>query len=179
MILTAIVAMTPERIIGRGGDLPWHLPEDLQFFKRTTSSHPIVMGRKTFESIGKPLPKRQNIVLTRDPDWAPDGIGVQRPAGGFPSRVVTEGTGTKPLPELTVIHDPHQVAAIELLDPHAFIIGGAQVYELFLPLLDDLLVSHVHESHPGDTRFPEFEQFFPNVTILEQHELFEIRHYRR
>ena len=60
--LTAIVAMTPDRVIGRAGTLPWHLPEDLAFFKRVTSGHPVVMGRKTFESIGRPLPQRRNIV---------------------------------------------------------------------------------------------------------------------
>ena len=89
MKLTAIVAMTPERVIGRAGDLPWHLPEDLKFFKRTTSGHPIVMGRKTYESIGKPLPKRQNIVLTRDENWAPDGIAFQRHKNRFASTATT------------------------------------------------------------------------------------------
>ncbi|RYD45633.1 MAG: dihydrofolate reductase, partial [Verrucomicrobiaceae bacterium] len=71
--LTAVVAMTPDRIIGKNGGLPWHLPEDLAFFKRTTSGHPIVMGRKTYESIGRPLPKRRNIVLTRDRQWSASG----------------------------------------------------------------------------------------------------------
>src|SRR5687767_12568304 len=74
--LIAIVAMTPEHVIGRNGTLPWHLPEDLAFFKRTTSGYPIVMGRKTYESIGRPLPKRRNIVLTRDPAWSAPGVEV-------------------------------------------------------------------------------------------------------
>jgi dihydrofolate reductase len=74
--LTAIVAMTPDRVIGRAGILPWHMPEDLAFFKRVTSGHPIVMGRKTFESIGRPLPKRRNIVLTRDAGWSASGVEV-------------------------------------------------------------------------------------------------------
>jgi dihydrofolate reductase len=82
MILTAIVAMTPEHIIGKGGDLPWNLPDDLKFFKEHTSGHPIVMGRKTFDSIGRPLPKRQNIVLTRDPEWSHIGVEmIQEPRG--------------------------------------------------------------------------------------------------
>ena len=76
MTLTAIVAMTPERVIGRDNRLPWHLPEDLRFFKRATSGHPVVMGRKTFDSIGKPLPARQNIVLTRDHAWSTEGVEV-------------------------------------------------------------------------------------------------------
>ncbi|NNC89319.1 MAG: dihydrofolate reductase [Akkermansiaceae bacterium] len=153
MHLTAIVAMTPDRIIGRDGGLPWHLPGDLKFFKRTTSGHPIVMGRKTYDSIGRPLPKRQNIVLTRDRDWSAEGIEV--------------------------IHDPGDLSSLDLLDPHVFIIGGAQVYELFLPRLDDLLVTRVHEAHPGDTRFPEFESRFPRCEVLETHDAFEVRHYTR
>ena len=111
------------------------------------------MGRKTYDSIGRALPKRQNIVLTRDADWNPGGVDV--------------------------IHDPGEISRIELIDPHAFIIGGAQIYELFLPLLDDLLVSSVYESHPGDTRFPEFAHLFPNCEVLEEHEQFEVRHYTR
>ena len=74
MKLTAMVAMTPERIIGKDNDLPWHLPEDLKLFKKTTSGHPIVMGRKTWDSIGRPLPKRQNIVLTRNADWSVEDL---------------------------------------------------------------------------------------------------------
>ena len=76
MKLIGIVAMTAARVIGKQGTLPWHLPADLAFFKKTTSGHAIVMGRKTFESIGRPLPKRQNIVLTRDRDLADLLIGV-------------------------------------------------------------------------------------------------------
>lgn len=151
--LTGIVAMTPDRIIGRGGDLPWQLPEDLKFFKRTTSGHPIVMGRKTYESIGRPLPNRQNIVLTRDPDWSAEGIDV--------------------------IHAPGDLAKLDLQDPHIFIIGGAQVYAVFLDHLDSLLVSHVFESHPGDTTFPEFAHLFPNQELLESHEHFEVRRHSK
>ena len=110
-ILTAIVAMTPERVIGRGGTLPWHLPEDLAFFKKTTLGHPIVMGRKTFESIGRPLPKRRNIVLTRDADWYADGVEI--------------------------IHHPEDLASLPDLGPRAFIIGGAELYRLALPRADE------------------------------------------
>lgn len=145
--------MTPDRIIGRGGDLPWHLPEDLAFFKRTTSGHPIVMGRKTYESIGRPLPKRQNIVLTRDRTWSAEGIDV--------------------------IHDPADLQSLDLQDPHIFIIGGAQIYAAFLDLLDDLLVSHVLETHPGDTTFPPFTHLFPHHEVLESHDHFEVRRWSR
>ena len=171
--------MTPERVIGRDGDLPWRLPEDLQFFKRTTSGHPIVMGRKTYDSIGHPLPKRQNIVLTRDTEWAPVHVAVHHASEALPTRALPDDADAPEFPPLTAIHNPHQIQHIDLQDPHVFIIGGAQVYRLFLPLLDDLLVSHVHASHPGDTKFPEFEALFPAFTVLEEHEAFEVRHYTR
>ena len=145
--------MTPDRIIGRDGDLPWRLPEDLKFFKRTTSGHPIVMGRKTYDSIGRPLPKRQNIVLTRDPEWSADGVDV--------------------------IHSLDDLATLDLQDPHVFIIGGAQIYATFLDQLDELLVSWVYENHEGDTRFPGFDTQFGQYEIVEQHDAFEIRHYTR
>ncbi|HEY8990640.1 MAG TPA: dihydrofolate reductase, partial [Luteolibacter sp.] len=104
--LIAVVAMTADRVIGRDGTLPWHLPEDLQFFKRTTSGHPIVMGRKTFESIGKPLPKRRNIVLTRDPSWQAPGVEV--------------------------IHSPAELLNLPDLGDTVFLIGGAEIYAAFL-----------------------------------------------
>lgn len=151
--LTAIVAMTPERVIGRDGTLPWHLPADLAFFKRTTAGHAIVMGRKTFDSIGRPLPNRRNIVLTRDPNWSSPGVEV--------------------------VHDPANLAKLPGLAGRVFIIGGAEIYRLFLPLLDDLIISHVLENHPGDTRFPEFEASFPNVDVLETHAGFQVRHWSR
>ncbi|MEI7910499.1 MAG: dihydrofolate reductase [Verrucomicrobiota bacterium] len=151
--LTAIVAMTSERVIGRDGALPWHLPEDLAFFKRTTTGHPIVMGRKTYQSLGRPLPKRRNIVLTRDPNWSAAGVEV--------------------------IHAPADLAALPGLDGQVFIIGGAEIYREFLPRLDDLLVSHVLGSHAGDTRFPEFEAVFPQFEILETHPSFEVRRWWR
>ena len=151
--LTAIVAMTAERVIGKDGGLPWHLPEDLKLFKRHTTGHPIVMGRKTWDSIGKPLPNRQSIVLTRDTTWSAEGAEV--------------------------IHRPEDLQNIQLIDPQVYIIGGAQVYNLFLPITDELLVSHIYQNYPGDTRLPPFEDQFPNVTVEEKYETFELRRYRR
>ncbi|RYD26066.1 MAG: dihydrofolate reductase [Verrucomicrobiaceae bacterium] len=151
--LTAVVAMTPERVIGKDGGLPWHLPEDLAFFKRTTSGHPIVMGRKTYESIGRPLPKRRNIVLTRDTTWTAPGVEV--------------------------IYTPDDLYRLPDLDGSIFIIGGSEIYSAFLPTLDDLLVSHVLHPYDGDTRLPEFESSFPNSEVIETHDTFEVRrHYR-
>ena len=153
MKLTAIVAMTPDRIIGKDGGLPWHLPEDLKLFRRHTTGNPILMGRKTWDSIGKPLPKRQSIVLTRDEKWSADGADV--------------------------IHTPEGLSNIELITDDVFIIGGAQIYSTFMPQLDEILISHVYENYPGDTCFPEFEADFPNVTIEEKYETFELRRYTR
>jgi len=151
--LIAIVAMTPDRVIGRDGTLPWHLPEDLAFFKRTTSGHPIVMGRKTYESIGRPLPKRRNIVLTRDPNWSAPGTGV--------------------------IHSPEELTKLPDISGTVYIIGGAEIYQAFLPHTDEVLVTHVLEPHAGDTYLPRFEDEFPHSTIIETHPQFEIRRYKR
>lgn len=152
MKLIAIVAMTADRVIGRDGDLPWHLPEDLAFFKRTTSGHPIVMGRTTYDSIGRPLPKRRNLVLTRDRSWQAEG--------------------------LETLGSPDDLAALGIDGP-VFIIGGSQIYEAFLPQIDELLVSHVFHSYPGDTRFPEFEHLFEPPETIETHDDFEVRRYLR
>ncbi|MEI7955856.1 MAG: dihydrofolate reductase [Verrucomicrobiota bacterium] len=151
--LTAIVAMTPQRVIGRDRKLPWHLPEDLAFFKHSTSGHPIVMGRKTYQSLGRPLPKRRNIVLTRDPYWSAAGVEV--------------------------LHAAADLAELPGLDGQVFIIGGAEIYQAFLPLLDDLLISHLVENYTGDTWFPDFEAAFPNSEIVETHPTFVVRRWWR
>ncbi|TAE79113.1 MAG: dihydrofolate reductase [Verrucomicrobia bacterium] len=150
MKLVAIVAMTPDRVIGRNGTLPWHLPEDLAFFKRTTSGYPILMGRKTYESIGRPLPKRRNIVLTRDPHWQAEGVEVIH--------------STKELP---------------MTDGPLFVIGGAEIYAAFLDKLDELLVSQIHERHPGDTYFPGFEPLFKAPEVVETYDDFQVLRYTR
>jgi len=153
MKLTAIVAMTDDRVIGNKGTLPWDLPDDLKFFKKRTTGHPIVMGRKTFDSIGKPLPKRENIVLTRDPAWHHDGVET--------------------------IHHPRDLNDYPLVDQQVYIIGGAQIYEFFMPLLQDIIVTHVHDTYEGDTYFPEYKEEFPNSELIWEQEDFTIlRHYR-
>lgn len=145
--------MTPERVIGRGGTLPWHLPDDLAFFKRMTSGNPVVMGRKTFESIGRPLPRRRNIVLTRDQSWSAEGVEV--------------------------IHRPEDLKQLAGLEGRVFIIGGSEIYAAFLPETNDLLVSHVFAAHEGDTCFPEFRKDFPHEDLLETHADFEVRRWSR
>lgn len=139
--LVGIVAMTPQRVIGRDGALPWHLPEDLAFFKATTLNHAIIMGRKTYDSIGRPLPKRRNIVITRDESWSRDGVEVARS-----------------------LKD-----AIDLVaGMTAYVIGGAAIYEMFLPIMDELMISHVHESYAGDTIFPDYESRFPHREVVKE-----------
>ena len=147
--------MTPDRMIGRDGSLPWHLPADLAFFKRSTTGHAIVMGRKTYESIGRPLPRRRNIVLTRDPSWSAPGVET--------------------------IHRPEELYDLPGVaeQDHVFIIGGAEIYAAFLPQLDELLVSHVFAHHAGDTCFPPFEDRFHASELLESHDEFEVRRWTR
>ena len=151
--LTAIVAITPSRVIGRDGKLPWHLPADLAFFKRTTTGHPIVMGRATYDSIGRPLPNRRNIVLTRNPDWSAPGVET--------------------------IHRPEDLFALPEIGPRVFVIGGAAVYQEFMPLLDELLVSHLADDVPGDTWFPQFEDRFSLAETVESHPEFTVRRWVR
>lgn len=151
--LVGIVAMTGDRVIGRDGTLPWHLPDDLAFFKNTTSGHAMIMGRKTFDSIGRPLPKRQNIVLTRDQTWRHEGVDV--------------------------IHDPAELTDLIRMPGDVFIIGGAEIYQAFLPFLDALLITHVHEDYAGDTRFPEYESLFPHAEVVLEHERFTVKRHSR
>ncbi|MCG8409458.1 MAG: dihydrofolate reductase [Phycisphaerales bacterium] len=129
-----IVAMTGDRIIGRDGRLPWHLPEDLKFFKRTTTGHAIIMGRKTFDSIGRPLPNRRNVVVTRNRDFGE-------------------------MESLDIVHSLGE--AFELCrdrgESKAFVIGGAQIYATALPLVHEMIITHVDgKDITGDTYFPEW-----------------------
>jgi dihydrofolate reductase len=154
MKLIGVVAMTGERIIGKDGTLPWHLPEDLAFFKRTTRDHAVLMGRKTFESIGRPLPRRRNIVLTRDPHWQAPGVEV--------------------------VHSIGELQQLGFAQSETvFLIGGAELYAALLAELDELLVSHVHTAYPGDTTFPAFDHLFGGGELVESHADFEVRRYPR
>ena len=152
--LIAIAAMTSDRVIGRGGALPWHLPEDLKFFKRTTLGHPVLMGRRTFESIiaaiGKPLPGRTNIVLS---------------------------TTMPPSSDVAVIRDLQDLAALPALTSPVYLIGGAQLYAALLPQCDELIITHVQTPHEGDARFPEFEHLFKLEEVLGHGEGIEFRRY--
>jgi len=150
--LIGIVAMTAERVIGNNGDLPWHLPADLKFFKKTTLNSPVVMGRKTFDSIGRPLPKRHNIVITRDERWSHPGVSV--------------------------IHSPADLEKVEC-DSEIFIIGGGEVYDLFMPFMNELIVTHISDSFKGDAFFPEYVNSFPHVKIIQNDVDFTIKSHKR
>ncbi len=125
--LQIIVAMDPDRVIGRDNQLPWHLPEDLKHFKRITTGHTLVMGRRTYESIGRPLPNRRNIVLSRQPGWEAPGVEVYP---NLASALAAAGEGP------------------------IFIIGGAELFREALPRAAVLHLTRVHERFPGDVHFP-------------------------
>ena len=152
--LIAIVAMASNRVIGRDGDLPWKLSEDLKFFKRTTMGCTILMGRKTWDSIGKPLPGRRNVVISRSLSEVPEGVEL-----------------------LNSVDEVQQLLAESGTD--VFLIGGAEIYRQLLPQCQEILLSYVFEPHEGDTEFPDFEDDFDLVGVLEIHEEFEIRRYFR
>lgn len=129
--MKAIAAMARNRVIGAEGKIPWHLPEDLKFFKRTTLGHVILMGRKTYESLGRPLPGRENWVVSRTGDFA--GVKVFRD-----------------LSEITPPADGREL----------FVIGGAQIYAALLPQCDELYLTRVDQTVGGDAYFPRFEDDF-------------------
>jgi dihydrofolate reductase len=151
MVLKAIAAMSLNRVIGRGGQIPWHLPEDFRWFKKVTSGHVVLMGRKTFASLGKPLPNRTNIVLTR---------------GG-------EIPGVLTLADLRSF-DPEAFGPKEV-----FVIGGAEIYAQLLPLCSDLYLSVVQREVEGDAFFPPFEEDFELVEKPLVQPEFVVEHYRR
>ncbi len=148
--LILIVAMTPEGVIGRDGKIPWRLPEDMKRFKALTTNHAIVMGRKTYESIGKPLPNRRNIVLSRKP-YAASLAGLVAPAA---SPVVFDGS----LEWQTRFEDALRSAYNT--DESPFVIGGAEIYELALPFATKFEITYVGRENevglagPGNVLFP-------------------------
>jgi dihydrofolate reductase len=150
----AIAAMSLNRVIGAGNRIPWHLPEDFKWFKQMTTGHVIVMGRRTFESIGKPLPNRLTIVLTRSASTIP---------------------GVRTVSALSRI-DPADPA---LAGREIFICGGAQLYQQALPLCSDLYLTLVQRVVEGDTVFPPFEDQFELAEEVLDTPGFKILHYRR
>lgn len=139
MRISLVAAMSENRIIGRDGRLPWRLRGDLRRFRQLTIGHPVVMGRKTFESIGAPLPKRCNIVLSRDANWN--------------------------AADVLVASDLERAMRLAGECQELFIIGGEEVYQQALPMADRIYLTVVHATLEGDTRFPEID--LHNWTLVE------------
>lgn len=132
-MISFILAMDEHRVIGKDNQLPWYLPEDLKFFKRVTMGHPIAMGRKTHDSIGRILPGRENIIITRQPNFQSDGC--------------------------TVFHSVEEfVNYCRNQDDEIFVIGGAEIFKESFPFADRLYITMIHEKFEGDTFFPEFAE---------------------
>jgi len=147
-MVTLIVAVADTGVIGRDNGLPWHLPEDLKRFKRLTIGKPIVMGRKTYASIGKPLPGRHNIVVTRDPNYRPEGV--------------------------TVVHDPDAALRAAEGGPggtttEIMVIGGAELFRLFLPRAGRIHLTRVHGDIAGDVMWPALDSREWRVVKRETH----------
>ena len=138
-----VAAIARNGVIGANGKLPWHLPEDLKHFKNLTLGHPVIMGRRTWESLGKPLPGRENIVISRSPGFEASGASVAASVE----------------------------AAIALCtgEPVAFVIGGAQIYAAALPLADGLVLTEIQQDFEGDTRFPAWDRDAWRVSQKETH----------
>jgi dihydrofolate reductase len=143
--VSLIAAVAENRCIGGDNKLLWHLPEDLKRFRDLTRGHPVMMGRKTFESIGKPLPQRENIVISRDPSYS---------AGGVKS--------------VTSLEQAIELAAATGTD-EIFVIGGAEIYKLALAKADRLYLTLVHQSVDGDAFFPEWKGMRWSETFREEH----------
>ncbi len=134
-MINLIACMGKNRVIGKGNQMPWHLPADLKYLKKTTLGHTVVMGRKTFESIGKPLPGRKNVILTRDEHF--------------------EATGCEVL---------HSIDEILSRNEELYILGGANIYEQFMPFADRLYITRIEQEFEGDAFFPEIDESWAEVS---------------
>ena len=150
MRVSMIVAMAENRVIGRDGGMPWHLSADLKYFKRVTMGAPVIMGRKTFDSIGRPLPGRINIIVTRDLDHSHDGVDT--------------------VYDMKSAFSLAQQKAMKDGKTEIFVIGGAQIYELALPDADRLYITEIHQTIQGDAIFPPFDKEEWVETARELHE---------
>ncbi|MDP3725103.1 MAG: dihydrofolate reductase [Nanoarchaeota archaeon] len=161
-----IAAIAENNCIGRGGKLPWHIPEDLKRFKELTTGKTVLMGRKTFESIigylGKPLPNRKNIVITRQPNYKYGGHSNLAFAGE----------------ESPVEIYPNIESALEARkNEDVFVIGGAEIYRQTLPLADKLFITEVQEQAEGDAYFPEIDKGAWKEVSRENHKTFSFIEY--
>lgn len=152
MIVTMVVAIAENHAIGKDNQLLWHLPKDLKHFKQITAGHTIIMGRKTFDSMGKPLPNRRNIVITRNEDL--------------------ELTGAE------VVTNMDAALALASSEEEVFIIGGAEIYKMAMSLTDKIYLTVVHHSFEGDAYFPEIDPDIWEETASEHHETDDKHQYK-
>lgn len=144
-MISLIVAFDENRVMGYNNKMPWHLPGDLAYFKKTTMGKPMIMGRKTFESIGKALPGRTNIVITRDLNYKAEGV--------------------------IVVHSFEEALDVaKKEEKEIMIIGGEQIFRLALPIADVLYVTKIQHAFQGDTFFPEISDEWKTVSESEEHE---------
>lgn len=187
--MKAVAAMSLNRVIGRDGTLPWHLPEDFRWFKQLTSGHLVVMGRKTFDSLPKALPGRVNIVLTRTPaELAADPAFQEKCAGPLVVDGWLDRLRTLPAPPTPMEREVWLIPSGELLRTalaehpptrEVFIIGGAQIYADFLPHCTDVFLTQVLREVEGDAFFPQFEEAFTLADVPLRTDDFEVRHFVR
>lgn len=144
MTVSLVVAAAKNNVIGRDGELPWHLPDDLRHFKRLTTGKPVIMGRRTWESIGRPLPDRHNIVMTRDPEYTATDCDVA-----------------------TSVSDALKLAGD---DREVMVIGGGQVYRDFLPRADRIYLTRVQADVEGDTYFFDIDRTRWRLVSSEHHD---------
>jgi len=141
-MISMIFAMDQNQLIGSNNGLPWQLPADMRYFKQVTGGHIVIMGRKTFESIGKPLPNRINWILTRDPAFQPEGVrtfaAVEKVLAALPT------------------------------DEEVFVIGGSEIYARFLPVADKLYITRIQHAFAGDAYFPQID--WSQWELLKQEE---------
>ena len=152
-MITIIAALTKDNVIGKDNKLLWHLPDDLKNFKRLTTGNIIIMGRKTFESISRPLPNRHNIVISRS---------MQKQCNIDVHSTIESA-----------------LASAKQFNKEIFIIGGAEIYKQTLKYADKMILSHVKMNIDGDAFFPEFSTDEWNIENKEQHEQFDVITYRR
>ncbi|GAB4245336.1 MAG: type 3 dihydrofolate reductase [Acidobacteriota bacterium] len=143
MRISIIAAVSRNRVIGREGGLPWHLPADLKYFREKTRGHPVIMGRRTYESVGRPLPGRRNIVLSRSPDFRPPGVEV--------------------------VDSLEKALDLVRGADEVFLLGGERVFQAGLEIADRLYLTEIDAEFSGDTFFPEFDRDKWIVTESREH----------
>lgn len=143
-MISVIVAVAQNGVIGGGNTLLWHISEDLRRFKSITMGHPVIMGRRTFESVGRPLPGRTNVVVSRREDYTPEGV--------------------------TVVRSLEEAFALFPQEEEIFVTGGGQIYAQAMPLADKLYLTTVEKNYDGDTRFPDWNRDEWRQVSCERHE---------